>query len=251
MPGPRIGITCSGLRPPDYTDPYLRALEAAGATVVRLTPPGSDIGEQAHLQLPPGSGTGEQARFRLLRELEALLLPGGWDIEPQVYGEAPGSVGDQIDPALDRIEIALTRSAARVGVPVFGICRGQQMVNVALGGTLHQHVDGHDLHHRPRNSLAHPVAVEPGSKLARVTGPGPLMVNSLHHQAVKAVAPGLRVNARAPDGVVEGLESADGLIVTVQCHPEELTAEHAWARALFTAFVDRAGGRSRTGRASA
>jgi putative glutamine amidotransferase len=133
----------------------------------------------------------------------------------------------------------LVRGAVDSQVPVFGICRGQQVINVALGGTLLQHVEGHDQHGRPRHELAHEVVVEPDSELRSVVPGGVLEVNSLHHQAVKVPAPALRVTARSHDGVVEGMESRDGLIVAVQCHPEELVERQSWALGLLRRFVER------------
>jgi GMP synthase-like glutamine amidotransferase len=144
-----------------------------------------------------------------------------------------------VDEPLDLTEIALVRAAVDEGVPVFGICRGQQVINVALGGSLVQHIDGHDNHGHPRDLLAHSIDVVPGSELSKVTPGEHVMVNSLHHQSVKEVAPGLHATAHSSDGVVEGIESSDGMIVAVQCHPEELLGQEGWAMALFRSFVDR------------
>jgi putative glutamine amidotransferase len=175
----------------------------------------------------------------MLGGIDGLLLPGGWDVDPCEYGEARPDRLSKIDPALDHMEIALVRGAVDSQVPVFGICRGQQVINVALGGTLLQHVEGHDQHGRPRHELAHEVVVEPDSELRSVVPGGVLEVNSLHHQAVKVPAPALRVTARSHDGVVEGMESRDGLIVAVQCHPEELVERQSWALGLLRRFVER------------
>lgn len=129
---------------------------------------------------------------------------------------------------------------------MLGICRGQQVINVALGGTLLQHLPEHDVRQHGRSHLAHQVEVRPGTELAEAAGGAVVEVNSLHHQAVKDVAPGLVATATDPDGIIEGLESPDGEIVAVQCHPEELTGDLGWARALFERFVARA--RARSGR---
>ena len=174
-----------------------------------------------------------------MADLDGLLLPGGWDVDPPAYGEVRQEETPDVDPPLDLTEIALVRAAVDEGVPVFGICRGQQVINVALGGSLLQHIDGHDYHGHPRDLLAHSIDVVPGSELSKVTPGDRLMVNSLHHQSVKDVAPGLHATAHSPDGVVEGIESADGMIVAVQCHPEELLGQQGWAMALFRTFVDR------------
>ena len=114
---------------------------------------------------------------------------------------------------------------------------------MALGGTLLQHLPEHDVREHGRKHLAHTVAVRPGTVLAEAAGASEVTVNSLHHQAVKDLAPGLVPTATDPDGIVEGLQSPDGSIVAVQCHPEELAGELGWARALFETFIARARGR--------
>ena len=174
----------------------------------------------------------------MLGDIDGLLVPGGWDLDPRWYGEDRTDAGDEVDPALDQTEITLVRGAVAGRVPVFGICRGQQVINVALGGSLLRHIDGHDMHGQPRSLLAHAIDVDPDSELGRFL-PDSAMVNSLHHQAVKDVAPGLRATAHSADGIVEGVESPDGLVVAVQCHPEELITRESWARALFERFVAR------------
>jgi putative glutamine amidotransferase len=226
---PKVCITFSPKRPGSYYAPYVRAVAAAGAEprLVAATPaPGRDLGE-------------------ILAESDGLLLPGGWDLDPALYGEEPAEMLDTTDGELDRVEIdALTR-ALDMGMPVLGICRGQQVLNVALGGTLHQHVVGHDARGQLRSRLVHPIQVETDSELGRAAGLSEILVNSLHHQAVKDLGAGLRVTARSPDGVVEGVERDDG-IVAVQCHPEELMDHCTWARHLLGGFVERAG-RARKG----
>jgi putative glutamine amidotransferase len=175
-----------------------------------------------------------------LGSVDGLLLPGGWDVDPALYGEEQDTAVGPIDPELDRTEVELFRQARATGLPVLGICRGQQVINVALGGSLFQHIDDHDQRARGRAHLAHRVAVDPASELARAAGETTLEVNSLHHQAVRSLAPGLRTTARGDDGTVEGIESEDGLVVAVQCHPEELAGDLPWARSLFERFVSRA-----------
>jgi putative glutamine amidotransferase len=231
---PRIGITCSPLRVPTYYDTYLRAIEQAGGEPVRIRPLSDDDDPQAHVA-------------ELMGSIDGMLFPGGWDVDPPRYGEAREQETPDVDPALDHTEIALARAAADAQLPMFGICRGQQLINVALGGTLHQHIDGHDMHSEPRNTLAHRIDIDASSELARATGTPTLQVNSLHHQAVKQVAPGLRVTARSTDGTVEGIESGDGRVVAVQCHPEELVSDLSWAQTLFQAFVERSGRAVATG----
>lgn len=225
MSKPRIGVTCSPLRGPAYYSPYLRAVEAAGGDPVTLDP------------RPNGLASDEATS--LIQGIDGLLVPGGWDVDPPAYGEERQEETPNVDLPLDLTEIALVRAAVDEGVPVFGICRGQQVINVALGGSLRQHIDGHDNHGHPRDLLAHSIDVLPGSELSKVTPGDRVMVNSLHHQSVKEVAPGLHATAHSPDGVVEGIESSDGMIVAVQCHPEELLDQQGWAMSLFRGFVDR------------
>ena len=174
-----------------------------------------------------------------LKDLDALLLPGGPDVDPDFYGEEHHPNLGSIDLELDRFEIDLVRRAVATSLPVLGICRGQQVINVALGGTLHQHLPEHDKHDLPRSHLAHEIRVDAGSELERAADGDPVVVNSLHHQAVKDLAAGLRVTARSPDGVVEALEAGDQ-VVAVQCHPEELIENSTWARRLLERFVERA-----------
>ena len=220
---PKIGITTSPRRPADYYLTYGHAVEAAGAEV-RYVPPGTQA----------------------LGDLDGLLLPGGWDVDPARYGQKPDPKLGDIDPELDETEIRLVKEAFEKHVPVLGICRGQQVINVAMGGTLLQHLEGHEVRAFGRNHLAHAVEVDPDSELGRTVGEPEFRVNSLHHQAVGSLAPGLRQTATGEDGTVEGLESDDGLIVAIQCHPEELTADLPWASKLFERFVARARGRQRT-----
>jgi putative glutamine amidotransferase len=233
MSKPRIGVTCSPLRGPAYYAPYLRAVEAAGGEPVALD--------------PSPDGLSPDRATAMVHEIDGLLVPGGWDVDPPAYGEKRQEETPNVDPPLDRTEIALVRAAVDGGVPVFGICRGQQVINVALGGSLRQHIDGHDMHGHPRDLLAHSIEVMPGSELANVLSSETVMVNSLHHQSVKEVAPGLHITAQSPDGVVEGLESGDGMIVAVQCHPEELIGQQGWAMSLFRRFVDRVAAHEQNG----
>ena len=223
---PRIGITCSPLRGHAYYLPYLRAVEAAGGEPVVVS--------------PQPDGLEPQQVTEAIRRIDGLLLPGGWDVDPAAYGESPLEVTSNVDRDLDRTEITLIRAAVGTGVPVFGICRGQQVINVALGGSLHQHIEGHDAHGQPRDTLAHTVEAEPKSELAHATGATHVMVNSLHHQSIKDVAPGLCTVAQSADGTVESVESGDQMVVAVQCHPEELIDQHGWALTLIRRFIDRA-----------
>jgi putative glutamine amidotransferase len=221
---PRIGITCSPLRVAGYYDKYLAAIEATGATAVVITP------------APAPPTVGDAAT--ILAGIDGLMVPGGWDVSPEEYGGTAMGEETPVDHALDRTELALVRGAVESRTPVFGICRGQQLINVAFGGSLFEHIDDHDGHGEARDLLAHAVDVAADSELGQVA-PARLMVNSLHHQAVRDLAPGLRATAHSPDGIIEALESDDGLVVAVQSHPEELVGSQSWARALFARFVER------------
>ncbi len=217
---PQIGITTSPRRGDDYYNSYRRAVETAGATPV---------------DLPAGTAT-------LPAQLDGLLLPGGWDVDPQLYGEPKHEKVGPIDRELDETELRMFEQARARELPVMGICRGQQVINVAMGGSLVQHLEDHNVAEHGRSHLAHAIEVDPDSELGHAAGKHQLRVNSFHHQAVKELAPGLHQTAAGEDGTVEGVESDDGLIVAVQCHPEELAADLPWASRLFERFVARARG---------
>ena len=218
---PKIGITTSPRRGAEYYVPYRKAVEAAGAEPV---------------ELPPGTPA--------LPDLDGLLLPGGWDVDPAFYGEPKDDKVGPIDRELDETELRLFQQAREKEIPVLGICRGQQVINVALGGSLVQHLEDHDVRGFGRSHLAHTIEViDPGSELRRAAGEHKIRVNSFHHQAIRRLASGLHQTAKGEDGTVEGVESDDGLIVAVQCHPEELTTDLPWAQRLFERFVARARGR--------
>ena len=184
----------------------------------------------------------------LLPTLDGLILTGGGDVHPRFFGqENQGTQMDTVDEARDAMELAAARYAAEHGLPLLGVCRGIQVMNIALGGGLIQHIEGHA---QVANTFdgpptQHPVRVAPDSLLARTLRVTPgLMVNTYHHQAAPADAlgAGLRVSAWAGDGVVEGLElPGHPFFVGVQWHPErmyELGPEH---RHLFRALLDAAG----------
>ena len=197
--------------------------------------------------LPPSAGDDpavEQAVRDALRGLSGLLLTGGADVDPRLYGEAPDpAAGVQVDTeGRDAFEIALTRAALDAGLPVLAVCRGMQVLNVALGGSLHQHIEGH-------RKTQHVITVQPGGFLAGLLAPETSVeTNSYHHQALKDIAPGLVVTARAPDGTVEAVDGAglSGWVRGVQFHPEEMDdhppghpARELYRR-LFAALVEAA-----------
>jgi putative glutamine amidotransferase len=176
--------------------------------------------------------------------IDGLLLSGGGDVEPARYGAVAVPEVGGVDPRRDAWELALARAAMARDVPILGVCRGSQLLNVACGGTLVQHLgDTTDQLHRddPRShEVAHAVAVAPDSVLARVLGTGRIGVNTLHHQAVADVAPGLRAVAWADDGTIEAVEGVHHRVLSVQWHPELLAGLVGHA-ALFDWLVATAG----------
>lgn len=215
---PLIGVTTSELRPSGMStlrrqgEPahpemalgmtYLQAIERAGGVPVVLPPCVSDLAA-------------------LMARLDGICLSGGPDLDPGAYGAADrhAELGPT-EPSLDTFELALARAAVERGMPLLGICRGAQALNVACGGTLHQHVPGHRQVESGRQAT-HDVEVLAGSQLATLLGAGTLGVNSFHHQAVDRLGQGLRICARAADGTVEGIEG-DGFLLGVQWHAETL-----------------------------
>jgi putative glutamine amidotransferase len=224
---PLIGVTTSELRPGElatlrrHGEPpnpemalgmtYVRAIEAAGALPVVVPPLG-----QRDVPL-------------LLSRLDGLVLSGGPDLAPGAYGAQPHLELGLTEPGLDAFEYAMAREALRLELPVLGVCRGAQTLNVARGGTLHQHlpdVVGDSIAHRQTvdgSIPTHPVTILPGSRLAAVLGATRLSVNSFHHQAVDRLGAGLRECAWAPDGTVEAIEDpAQPFVLAVQWHAETL-----------------------------
>jgi putative glutamine amidotransferase len=195
----------------------------------------------------------------IYERLDALLIPGGVDMDPQTYGEEILPVCGRLDPARDAVELQLTRWAIEDDLPVLGLCRGAQVINVAQGGTLYQ--DIRTLHAQPsggallqhdcyptkgfeRTHLAHPVELAPGSRLRDALEHASVPVNSMHHQSVKRLGRGLIASAVAPDGVIEAVEgSGDGFLVGVQWHPEMFEQHDPSTRHLFRTFIGAAADR--------
>ena len=229
----------------------------AGRRRVRLNAAYVDALEQAGLVplVVPPLAHPEAARA-VLAAVQGLVLTGGEDVDPARFGAAPHEALGTVQPARDATEIALARAARELLLPTLAICRGIQLLNVALGGTLVQDLPSEWPSETPheqsaaRDERTHPVALTPGSRLAATVGAERLVVNSMHHQAVRDLATPLVATAHAPDGVVEGAESRDPQwwSLAVQWHPEECTATpEGWDRALFAAFAEavRAVGRGR------
>jgi putative glutamine amidotransferase len=209
-----IGIT----QGPERGSAYTRAVAAAGGAPVLLAP----------------SGAG--APRTSLEHLDGILFPGGPDLEPAAYGAARHPQ-TRTNPELDRFELPLARWAVQANIPVLGICRGQQLLNVVLGGSLVQHLDKHagPIWHRRHG---HSLRVSSDSRLAGIFGCEELEVNSFHHQAVDRPGHDLEPVAWANDGTIEALESsAHPWLMCVQFHPEELVSKHEPSRRLFEAFV--------------
>lgn len=194
--------------------------------------------------------TPEAGWQELRARLDGLLLTGGGDIDPSRFGGQPHPRVGEVDAARDHLEIGLVQAAAQTDWPFLAICRGIQVMNVALGGTLYTDIADqfagavrHDYYPGwPRNYPAHEVRLERNSRLARVLGAGRLMVNSLHHQGVDGIAPGSQPVGYAPDRLVEALELPRHRFgIGVQWHPEELLDSPA-SQALFRAFIEAARG---------
>ena len=186
----------------------------------------------------------------IVRRVEGLLLTGGGDVDPSLYGEAPHETFQPSEPGRDEYEMALIKAAAEARLPIFAICRGMQVLNVALGGTLVQDIPsmvngaGHHAVPEPRFAIAHEVWVAKGSRLAAMMAEklegDTCQVNSRHHQAVRDVAPGWEVTGTAPDGVIEAIEQpGDVFRMAVQWHPENFWRTGEF-RPLFEGFVDAA-----------
>ncbi len=181
----------------------------------------------------------------LTDRVQGLLFPGGKDLDPSFYKDTPVPELGETDPELDRFQMALLDLAIRKKKPVLGICRGIQLVNVALGGSLFQDIptrftDSTLKHMQDTISFDtdHAVNIEPGSRLHNLFGPH-IQINSRHHQSVKEPGHGLRITARAPDGVVEALEHTTLPIDLVQWHPELMLHKDNAMLPLFTSFVEK------------
>lgn len=213
---------------------YIRAVQHVGGTPVVIPP------------------TAMQADWvALLAHLDGLLLSGGGDIDPVLYGEESEPWMGQVDAERDFSELGLTREWLAMERPLLAICRGHQVLNVALGGTLYQDIAAHipnALDHayvatQPMETIAHSVTLDPGSRLATILGGTAFDVNSSHHQALKAIGDRLTVMGHAPDGVVEAVEIlTHPFCISVQWHPEAMVKASTTMWPLFEAFVQAASG---------
>ena len=178
------------------------------------------------------------AALEALALCDGLLLPGGPDLDPALYGQEPGPACGRSSPLRDRGEMALLKAFLPTGRPILCICRGMQLLNVFCGGTLHQDIPGHK-HFPSRAKGCHGVDILPQSLLHRILATQQATVNSLHHQAADRVGPGLTASAVSGDGFVEALElSAHPFCLGVQWHPEHMSRESAAQMRIFQAFLD-------------
>jgi putative glutamine amidotransferase len=234
---PLIGIPCFSTERADSRRPvyasnksYVRAIERAGGVPLLLPP----------MDLP-------ESRAAALAAVDGLLLTGGGDLDPAYYGEAKLPQCDEPEVERDTLEFAFTQDALAERLPIFGVCRGMQLLNVARGGNLIQdlatqrpEVARHDHSDHPRTYRAHSIAVNPASRLSGILGVSRTMVNSFHHQAVDRPGAGVEIVAWSEDGVAEAMELADyPFALAVQYHPEELvTDDDEASERLFRAFVE-------------
>ncbi|MEV0974677.1 gamma-glutamyl-gamma-aminobutyrate hydrolase family protein [Microtetraspora glauca] len=172
-----------------------------------------------------------------LRRFDGVVLPGGGDLGPERYGQARGPETEQPDELQDDLDLAVVAAVIAQGIPTLAVCRGLQVLNVACGGTLTQHLDEGAIPHR---DALHEVTAVSGSRLRGVVGADVFPVSSYHHQAVDRLGRGLRVTARSADGCVEALEHTTADVLAVQWHPEDLFATSAQDAALFADLIDRA-----------
>lgn len=246
---PVIGITCSrsvGGRWSSYSlghfmeyayDAYSQAVLNCGGTPLLIP-----IAQNSH------------SLAAICELLHGLILSGGPDINPRFYNDEPRQGLEDVDEAQDEMEIEITRQALAAGVPILGICRGLQLLNVAMGGTLYQDIARQvpkALNHSPsadRSIVTHKVEIESGTRLQDTLERRSLWVNSKHHQAVKNPASGLKVSAVASDGLIEALEDPGRpFVLAVQWHPEGLWQKDVSARQLFEALISAAAKPSRLG----
>jgi gamma-glutamyl-gamma-aminobutyrate hydrolase PuuD len=234
---PIVGLTCvTASNPRDgsvrhgVNRDYVRAVCEAGATPILLSP-----------------AIGLDGIDGLLEHVDGIVFTGGGDVAPSFFHQRRHPRLGRVERERDRFEIALARGARGASLPILGICRGVQLLNVAAGGTLVQDIPSlvdaaieHDAADGEPDAV-HDVILEPGSLLRRIASKGRVPVNSFHHQAVRDAAPSFRITAVAPDGVIEALEARDGpFCCGVQWHPERPTrgADSRLSRALLEAFVE-------------
>lgn len=224
-----IAITCRHSFADGFSiieDDYIRALEEAGGQPMVLPP-----------SLSP------RASVAALDYADGLLLSGGNDLSPLIFAEQPQPKLQMVDSLRDEQEMVMVEAALRKGLPILGICRGMQVINVALGGGIIQHIEEESataIQHRqkaPGWHRHHQINVLPNTLLGSILGEGVVGVNSYHHQAVGALGRDLIVSARSPDGLVEAIESSSPWILGVQWHPERMYSRHREFFRIFSTFI--------------
>ena len=247
---PLIGINCE-FRPeekrPLFSPPaYGRAVGLGGGLPV-LLPILKDekVADAPKPCLPAGRPLWRRRDVKgVLSRLDGLVLSGGRDLDPAIYGEKKHPATRLISAERAHFDMMLAKAAIQQGLPILAICYGAQLVNVALGGTLIQHIPdeipGALAHHKKEGEVFHSAKLKPQSKLAQIIGTAEIEVNSSHHQAIRQPGQGLKISAKAPDGVIEALEGeGERFLIAIQWHPERLTDrdEHL---SLFKALVEKA-----------
>ena len=220
---PLVGISCS-----EYDGQY---------DLLRVTYTGAIAKAGGIPVILPTVKTAEQAE-QLLGRLDGIIFSGGEDVSPAWYGEEPVNETVEVDTLRDVSDSLLVRAAISSGKPILAICRGSQLLNVLLGGSLYQDIPSQLPDNIGHGGATHKIGLDKDGFLARIFGPDSLTVNSFHHQAVKDQAPGIRIAARAADGIVEAWETPQ--ITAVQFHPEAMLAEGdtLWL-SLFLYWIDR------------
>lgn len=237
MTGPVIGVTtyrnqnALGFSQYSASENYIQSLINAGAYPVMIP-----------------SGLKEEAIDTLLPRLDGLMFTGGGDIHPRYYGAEDHPLVSEVDTERDHMEFYLLQKSLHKKLPLLGICRGFQLINVGLGGSLYEDIQAQNaefLKHDyfpdwPRTHLAHQVSLEPGNRLAQIFGASQIEVNSLHHQAVRQISDRLEVLGKAPDGILEAFQIRDYPYgIAVQWHPEWMQDDPKM-QALFRSFVEAA-----------
>ncbi len=218
MKKPLIGVAADK---PRRVPKYQRSIEAAGGEIETFYP--------------------ETFSIDVMDRLDGIVLTGGGDIDAAEFDEENHPKVYSVDPKRDAMELSLTREAVARNMPVLGICRGLQVMNVALGGNLIQHLENHDDSKSSRTHIAHEVKILEGTKLHKILGATSIGVNSFHHQAAKNLGDQLIATAWSPDDIVEGIEIPDAdYFVGVQWHPEEFVDFGKDFQALFDTFVEAA-----------
>lgn len=182
----------------------------------------------------------------LVERADGVFLPGGGDIDPQLFGEAPVQGLGIVSPMRDLFELALVKSAMKRSLPIFGICRGAQILNIALGGTVYQDINTQwaapifkHQQSMPRQYASHTINIEKDSLLYGLVGKASIGVNSFHHQAVSRLGNGVQIAATSADGVIEAIEYPGvQFCLGVQWHPELMTQAASEQRRIFEAFID-------------